>query len=112
MQTLTSFSQLIYLVIYIHLLRRLGTFVSGLICMSGIPARLVLSISGILSDSEGISNILLFFWLQTPWLEVVLTTVIPCLEVSLLLIFTGSSVFKTVLLELWPIPSSTHISLL
>ena len=35
-------------------------------------------------------------WLQTPWLEVVLTNIIPCLEVSLLLIFAGSSVFKTV----------------
>ena len=33
----------------------------------------------------------LLYWLETPWLEAVLTTVIPCLEVSLLLIFAGSS---------------------
>ena len=30
---------------------------------------------------------LLLLWLQTPSLEVILTTLIPCLEVSLLLIF-------------------------
>ena len=54
----------------------------------------------------------LLFSLQTSWLEVDLTTVIPCLEVSLLLTFTGSNVFRTALLELWLIPPSTYISLL
>ena len=50
------------------------------------------------------------FWLQMPWLEVILITVIHFLEVSLLLIFTGFSAFKTALVELWLIPPSTHIS--
>ena len=36
----------------------------------------------------------LLLWLQMLWLEVVLTTVISCLEVSLLLIFAGSSVLE------------------
>ena len=44
-------------------------------------------------------------------LEVVLTTVIPCSEVSLFLIFTGSKVFKTALLESWLILLSTNILL-
>ena len=43
-------------------------------------------------------------------MEVVLTTVIPCLDVSLLLIFTGSSVFKAILLELWLILPGIHHS--
>ena len=74
----------------------------------------VLFISGILSDLEGISHMMLLFWpfLQTPWLEVVMTTVITCLESSLLLIFAGSNVSRIVLLELLPIPPSTHIPLL
>ena len=69
--------------------------------MSRISVRLALFISGILSDSEGISHVMMLFWQQTLWLEVVLTTVIPCLEVSLLLIFTGSSVLEAVLPELF-----------
>ena len=80
------------------------------LAMSGISVRLVFFISGILSGSEGISHVKLLFGLQMPWLEVVLITVVPCLEVSLLLIFAGSSVVKTVLLELWLIPPSTHIA--
>ena len=63
--------------------------------MSGIPVRLVLFITGNCSNSEGILHVKLLFWLQKAWFEVVLTTVIPCLEVSLLLIFTGSNVFTT-----------------
>ena len=50
----------------------------------------------------------------TAWLEanaVVLVTVIPCL-VFLLLIFAGSRVSTTVLLEFFTIPLSAHISLL
>ena len=54
---------------------------------------------------------ILHFWLQTLWLEVILTTVIHYLEVSLLLNFPGSSLFNTVLLELLVIPPSIHISL-
>ena len=116
MQNLANSSQLF--VISFHLLRLLGTLVFSLIlnfpslAMSGIFVRLVLFISGILSDSKGISCVKLLFWLQTPSLEVFLITVIPCFEVSLFLIFTGSSVFKTMLLELRLIPPSTHISLL
>ena len=46
------------------------------------------------------------------WLEVDLTTVIPCLKISQLLIFVSCNVFKIVWLELSPIPPSTHTSLL
>ena len=52
----------------------------------------------------------LLFSLQMPWLEVDLNTVIPCLEVSLLLTCAGSNVFRTSLLELLLIPPSTYIS--
>ena len=69
-------------------------------------------ILGILSDSEGISHVKLLFWLQTLWLEVVLTTVIPCLEVYLLLTFTGFNVCKDVLLQLLLIPPSIDMSCL
>ena len=41
---------------------------------------------------------------------VVLSAVIPCLEVSLLLIFSGSDMFRTVLLELLQIPPNSHMS--
>ena len=51
-------------------------------------------------------------WLQMLWLEVNLTTVIHCLEVSQLLIFVSCNVFKIVWLELSPTPPSTHTSLL
>ena len=57
-----------------------------------IPVRHVLFISEILSDSEGVSCLMLLFWLQTFRLQVVLTTVIPCLEVPLFSIYTGSNV--------------------
>ena len=50
---------------------------------------------GILSDSQGISCVMVLFWLQIIWLEADLTRVIPCLEVSLLLTFTNSSVQKS-----------------
>ena len=50
--------------------------------------------------------------LQMLWLGVDLTTVIPCLEVSQLLIFVSCNVFKIVLLELLPTPLSIHTSLL
>ena len=82
--------QLIYLVMSFHLLRQLGTLVSGLtqifssLAMLGISVRLVLFISWILNDSEGILRAKLLFRLQIPWLEVILTTVI------LLLVFAGS----------------------
>ena len=49
-----------------------------------ISLSLVLFISGILSDSGGISHMMMLFQLQMLWLEVVLATVIPCLKVSLL----------------------------
>ena len=52
--------------------------------MLKIPVRLFF-ISRILSDSEGISRMMLLFLLL--WLKDLLTTVIPCLEVSLLFIF-------------------------
>ena len=113
-----NFSQLIYLVMSFQILRQLGILVSSSILifpylvMSGILVRLVLFIPGILSDSEGTPCIKLLFWLQMLWLEVVFTTVIPCLEVSLFLIFAGSSVFKTVFLEWLLIPPNTYISLL
>ena len=80
--------------------------------MSEIPVRLVLYISGIISDSEGHTHMMLLFRLQMLWFEVALATVISCLEVSLLLIFTGYSVSKTVLLQLLSISESTQISLL
>ena len=78
MQNLSKFSELIYLVIYFHLLKQLGTLVSGSIqilpsvTMSGLPVRLVLFISGILSDSQGISLVKLLFWLIMLWLALVL----------------------------------------
>ena len=63
---INEFFQLInmYLVISSHLLKQSGTLVLGLTHI--LPSLLVL-----------------LFWLQTLWLEGVLTTVIPCLEVSL-----------------------------
>ena len=79
MQNSANFSQLIYLVISFHLLRQLGNLGSGLIqifpslVISGISVSLVWFISGIFSDSEGISHVKHLFWLQTPWLKVVLT---------------------------------------
>ena len=71
-----------------------------------------MTIQGILSDSEGISRVKLLCQLQIPWLKVVFTPFISCLKVFLRLILAGSSVFKTVLLDLWPIQPNTHISLL
>ena len=62
--------------------------------------------------SEVTSHIMLPLWLRMLWLEVDLTTVIPCLEVSQLLIFVSCNVFKIVWLELSPTPPSTHTSLL
>ena len=59
--------------------------------------------------SGSISFTIMLFWLLTFWLKVVLTTAIPCLEVSLILIFAGFSVLRTVLLELLPISPNTHI---
>ena len=56
--------------------------------------------------------VMLFFWQQMLWLEVVVTTPIPYLEVWLLLIFTSSSVSRKVLLELFPIPINTRRSIL
>ena len=53
------------------------------VTMSGISVRPVFFISRIESNSEGILHMKLLFWLQMPGLEVDLTTVIPCLEVSL-----------------------------
>ena len=70
---------------------------------------LVLLKSGILSISEVISHAMLLLWLRILWPVVVLTTVIPCLGASLLLIFVNCNVFKLVLLES---PPSTHTSLL
>ena len=67
---LANFSQSIYLVPSCHLLRQSGTLVSGSIqifpflAMSGISARLVLFISGIYGDSEGILHVKLLSWLQ------------------------------------------------
>ena len=55
---------------------------------------------------------MLLLWLQMLWLEVHLTTVIPCLGVSQLLIFVSCNVFKIVWLELSQIPPSTHTSVL
>ena len=55
---------------------------------------------------------MLLLWLRMLWLGVDLTTVIPCLGVSQLLIFVSCNVFKTVWLELSPTPPSTHTSLL
>ena len=46
------------------------------------------------------------------WLGVDLTTIIPCLGVSQLLIFVSCIVFKIVYLELLPTPLSIHTSLL
>ena len=46
------------------------------------------------------------------WLGVDLTTVIPCLQVSQLLIFVSCNLFKIVWLELLPTPPSIHTSLL
>ena len=43
---------------------------------------------------------MLLLWLQMIWLVVDLTTVIPCLGVSLLLMFINCNVSKTVLLEI------------
>ena len=77
--------------------------------MSGISVRLVLFISGILSYSGGISHVMLLFWIK---LEVISTMVIPCLGISLLLIYESSSISRTVLLELLPIPPRTRISLI
>ena len=65
-----------------------------------------------LSDSVGISCMILVFWLQLLWLEVIFTTVIPCLEVSLFLIFIDSGESRTVFLELLSMPPNIHISLL
>ena len=59
--------------------------------MPGIPVRLVLSISRILSESDGIPHVMLLVWLQTHWLEVILTTVIPVKKSLLYLIFTAFS---------------------
>ena len=78
MQNLSKFSELIYLVIYFHRLKQLGALVSGSIqifpsvTMSGLAVRLVLFISGILSDSRGISLVKLLFWLIILWLALVL----------------------------------------
>ena len=80
--------------------------------MSKIPASLVLAKLGILGVSEVTSHIMLPLWLRMLWLEVDLTTVIPCLKVSQLLIFVSCNVFKIVWLELSPTPPSTHTSLL
>ena len=55
---------------------------------------------------------MLLLWLQMLWLGVDLTTVIPCLGVSHLLIFVSCNVFKIAWLELSPTPPSTHTSLL
>ena len=46
------------------------------------------------------------------WLVVELTTAIPCVGVSQLLIFLSCNVFKIVWLELLPTPLSIHTSLL
>ena len=46
------------------------------------------------------------------WLRIHLTTVIPCLGVSQLLIFVSCKVFKIASLELLPTPLSTYTSLL
>ena len=46
------------------------------------------------------------------WLGVDLTTVIPSLRISLLLMFVSCNVFKIVFLESLPTPLSTHTSLL
>ena len=51
---------------------------------------------------------MLLLWLQMLWL----TTVIPCLGVSLLLIFVSGIVFKIVWVELLPTPLNTHTLLL
>ena len=85
MQNLTNFPQLISLVITFSLLRQCLALVSGSIrifpslAMSGIPIRRVLLISGILSDSNGISHVKLLFWLQQPCFEDILSTGVPCL---------------------------------
>ena len=80
------------------------------LAMSAIQVGLVLFKSGILRVSVGISHMMLFFWLQMLWLEVILTIVIPCLDMSLLFIFAGSSVSRRTLLEILPIPPSNHIT--
>ena len=64
--------------------------------MSKIYVSPVLLKSGILSVSEVTSHIMLLLWLQILWLGVDLTTVIPCLGVSQLLIFVSCNVFKIV----------------
>ena len=64
--------------------------------------RLVLLKLGISSISDGISHVILLLWLQVLWLVVDTITVIPCLGVSLFLIFTSHSVSRKVLLELFP----------
>ena len=55
---------------------------------------------------------MLLLWLRILWFGVDLTTVIPCLEVSQLLIFVSCNVFKIVWLEFLPTPLSIHTSLL
>ena len=50
---------------------------------------------------------MLLLWLRMLWLGVDLTTVIPCLAVSQVLIFVHFNVFKIVLLELLLTPLST-----
>ena len=55
---------------------------------------------------------MLLLWLRMLWLGVDLTTVIPCLGVSQLLIFASCNVFQIVWLELLPTPLSIHTSLL
>ena len=55
---------------------------------------------------------MLLLWLRILWFGVDLTTVIPCLGVSQLLIFVSCNVFKIVWLELLPTPLSIHTSLL
>ena len=55
---------------------------------------------------------MLLLWLRMLWLRIDLTTVIPCLGVSQLMIYVSCNVFKTVWLELRPPPLSIHTSLL
>ena len=55
---------------------------------------------------------MLLLWLRMLWLGVDLTTVIPCLGFSRLLIFISCNVYNIVWLELLPTPLSIYTSLM
>ena len=113
MKVSPHFSQSVFLVNSCFLLRWSGTLVYGLkiISHSEIIFRthvsLVLLKCVILRISDAISQKILILWLHMLWMANDLTAVIPCLAVSLLLIFISCNVSRSVLLESLPIPPCT-----